>query len=262
MSAVPGALYLLPTLLGDCAPERVLPASTLAVARRTEFFLAESAKTARAFLKAIDHPQPIASLTIVDIGHQPDFRLIDEWLDPARQGRDIALVSEAGCPGVADPGAEIVARAHALRLPVRPLVGPSSILLALMASGMNGQHFRFVGYLPQDAGERTAAIGELERSSSANETQVFIETPYRNERLLQALLEVCQLDTRLAVAIDLTTDAEQIVALTVQQWRAMALGDRPRLARRPAIFALLARPATQTAERVTSRRRIAPSGRQ
>lgn len=260
MSAAQGALLLLPSLLGDSPPERVLPAETLALARATTAFLAEDARSARAFLKAIAHPQPIASLTITEIGHRPDPRLFDDWLRPAIVGRDIALVSEAGCPAVADPGAGLVARAHALGLRVRPLVGPSSLLLALMAAGMSGQRFRFVGYLPQERNALIAAIGELERTSRGEETQVFIETPYRNERLLQAVLEHARPDTRLAVAVDLTTDAERVVSLPIAGWKALPVHARPALARRPAVFALMAA-ATQAAG-PRARNRMPASGRQ
>jgi 16S rRNA (cytidine1402-2'-O)-methyltransferase len=237
-----GALLLLPTLLGETPPERVLPAATIAAARSVTVFLAENAKAARAFLKTIGHPQPPASLTVAEIGHAPDPRQYDGWLAPAIEGHDIALLSEAGCPAVADPGAGIVARAHEVGLRVRPLVGPNSLLLALMASGMNGQRFRFVGYLPQDAGALPAAIGELERASGGEETQLFIETPYRNERLLQALLAHARPDTRLAVAVGLTLEQEQVLSMSVGAWRKLAAAGRPDLARRPAVFALLSAP--------------------
>ena len=240
MTGPPGTLLLLPTLIAESEPERVLPAATIAAARETGHFLAESAKSARAFLKAIGHPRPIASLDITEIGHSPDPRRVDDWLRPIVAGRDVALLSEAGCPAIADPGAGIVARAHELRLRVRPLVGPSSLLLALMASGLNGQRFRFVGYLPQD---RTALIPELqalERLSRDGETQLFIETPYRNERLLRAILDHCRPDTRLAIAVDLTGDGEQVRSLPIAGWKALAADAKPELSRRPAVFALSA----------------------
>jgi len=263
MSGPRGALLLLPTLIGEGAPERVLPAATLALARATTVFLAENAKSARAFLRAIGHPEPIANLTVTQIGHAPDPRRFDEWLAPASAGRDVALVSEAGCPAVADPGAGLVARAHELGLRVRPLVGPSSLLLALMAAGMNGQRFRFVGYLPQDRGALAACIGELERASRGEETQLFIETPYRNERLLQALLDHARADTRLAVAVDLTTEAERVLSLPIANWKRLAVHERPQLARRPAVFALLAAaPPPQQAHACAGRGRAPSSGRQ
>jgi 16S rRNA (cytidine1402-2'-O)-methyltransferase len=254
-----GTLFLLPTLLGDTAPDHVLPAATLAVARRTRFFLAENAKSARAFLNAIGHPEPVSSLSIAEIGHTPDARHFDAWLAPAREGHDIALVSEAGCPAVADPGAELVAHAHRNRLKVRPLVGPSSLMLALMASGMNGQRFRFVGYLPQDRRALAQAIDALERSSGGEETQLFIETPYRNERLLRALIEHACADTRLALAIDLTTPGEQVLSLRISEWRTLPSAAMPPIERRPTVFALLS-----AAQRLPAapRGRTAASGRQ
>ena len=260
MSVPAGALLLLPTLLGDTAPQRVLPGETLALARATTVFLAENAKSARAYLRAIAHPQAITCLSVTEIGHAPDPRLFDQWLAPAAKGHDVALLSEAGCPAVADPGAGIVAHAHRLGLRVRPLVGPSSLLLALMSAGMSGQRFRFVGYLPQDRLELIAAIGELERASGGEETQLFIETPYRNERLLQALLEHARHDTQLAVAVDLTGDAEQVLSLPVSGWRALPAQRRPALARRPAVFALMT--AAVQAPGHAGRGRTAGSGRQ
>jgi len=262
MNGPRGALLLLPTLLGGVAPERALPTETIALARATTMFLAENAKSARAFLKAIAHPAPMASLAVSEIGHDPDPRRFDEWLAPAIEGRDIALLSEAGCPAVADPGAGLVARAHALGLRVRPLVGPSSLLLALMAAGMNGQRFRFVGYLPQDRQELIAAIAGLERASGGEETQLFIETPYRNERLLQALLDHGRADTRLAVAVDLTTDAERVLSLPILRWRALPATERPALDRRPAVFALMSAAEPQPARASPGRRRTPASGRQ
>jgi len=261
MSAEAGALLLLPTLLGNTAPERALPADTLALARASTIFLAENAKSARAFLKAIAHPRPIASLTVIEIGHAPDPSRFEQWLAPAIEGHSVALLSEAGCPAVADPGAGLVARAHALGLRVRPLVGPSSLLLALMAAGMSGQRFRFVGYLPQERQALATAIGELERASGGAETQLFIETPYRNDRLLQALLEHARHDTQLSVAVDLTTDAERVLSLPISGWRALPAAARPAMARRPAVFALMAA-AGQTPPSTSGRGRTPGSGRQ
>jgi 16S rRNA (cytidine1402-2'-O)-methyltransferase len=262
MNARDGALLLLPTLLGEAAPQQVLPEGTLALARETTLFLAENARSARAFLKTIAHPRPIAELSVTEIGHAPDPSRFDEWLAPVRAGRSVALLSEAGCPAVADPGAGLVAHAHRLGLRVRPLVGPSSLLLALMASGMNGQRFRFVGYLPQDRHSLAAAIGELERASGGEETQLFIETPYRNERLLQALLDHARPETRLAVAADLTTVAEQIISLPIAAWKAMTPPSRPVLAKRPAVFALLSSRPAQAGGASSRRGRTSRSGRQ
>jgi 16S rRNA (cytidine1402-2'-O)-methyltransferase len=262
MSGHAGTLLLLPSLLGDVAPERVLPAETLALARGTHDFLAEDARSARAYLKAIAHPQPLSSLRLTEIGHAPDPRHYGQWLAPALEGRDIALLSEAGCPAVADPGAGLVAHAHSLGLRVRPLVGPSSLLLALMSCGMSGQRFRFVGYLPRDEQGLVAAIGELERASRGEETQLFIETPYRSERLLHTLLDHARRDTRLAVAANLTTDSEQILSLPISEWKALSAPSRPSLARIPAVFALIAAPAAHPRVGASRRERAPRSGRQ
>lgn len=235
-----GELFLLPTPLAEGTAIDVLPASALAVARRLDYVLAESAKSARAVLKAVGHPRPLQEVRIIEIGHQPDPASIDDWLQPVIDGTDAAIVSEAGCPGVADPGATIVARAHARGLRVRPLVGPSSILLALMASGLGGQAFRFVGYLPQEPGPRAARLRELERDSRRGETQLWIETPYRNDRMLDAVLSVCAPDTSLTVATDLTAGSEAVHTWTVARWKALPAAQRPQLHKRPTVFALLA----------------------
>ncbi|MCS7101364.1 MAG: SAM-dependent methyltransferase [Burkholderiaceae bacterium] len=243
MTSVRGRLLLLPTPLGATAPEQVLPAPVLAAARGTRHFLAERAKSARAFLRAIAHPVPLRELAIAEVGHHPDAARIDGWLQPALGGADVAILAEAGCPAVADPGASIVARAHALGIPVKPLVGPSAILLALMASGFDGQHFRFVGYLPQDARALARAIAALEARARAGETQLWIETPYRNQKLFGALLAHCAADTELCIAIALTTAEEFIAARRIAQWRCMPAPAV--LARAPAVFALAAPPLSR-----------------
>ena len=235
-----GSLYLLPTLLGEGSTDD-LPPRTLAVARRVRHVLAENAKSARAFLKAAGHPGPIAELSIVEIGHEPPTAQFDGWLAPLTAGHDVALVSEAGCPAVADPGAGLVARAHALGHRVIPLVGPSALLLALMSSGLNGQAFRFVGYLPRDESALRTALQALElRSAAEGETQLFIETPYRNARVFEAILSVCAPATKLAIATDLTLADEAIAARSIAAWRSAPAAQRPALERRPTVFALLA----------------------
>lgn len=236
-----GTLYLLPCPIAAGPIDAVLPAEVVAVARRVDYFLAEEAKSARAFLKEVAHPRPLRDLSIVEIGHAPRAADIDGWLAPLVSGADAAIVSEAGCPGIADPGATIVAAAHARGLRVRPLVGPSSILLAVMAAGLDGQRFRFHGYLPVAADARTVALKTLERESKTRaETQVFIETPYRSAVLFEAVLGACAASTRLSVAADLTGPAEFIATRSVQQWKSVPREQRPDLQRRPAVFCLLA----------------------
>lgn len=236
-----GTLYLIPNRISNAPASDVLPARTVQTAQRVRRFLAENAKSARAFLKEIAHPGPIAELEIVEIGHDPDVKAFDTWLAPVTAGIDTAVVSESGCPGVADPGAGLTARAQALGIPVVPLVGPCSILLTLMASGMNGQNFRFVGYLPVDEVARAAAVRSLEKASLTGETQLFIETPYRNNRMLASLLEILSPRTRLTVATDVSGADESIISQEISVWRKIA----PTLPKLPTVFALSANPNPQ-----------------
>lgn len=224
-------LYLVPAALGG-APAQVLPAPTLDTVRTLRDFAVENAKSARAFLAALGMPCPMRELRLATLDADANA-----LLEPLRAGRALGVISEAGCPGVADPGQALVAAAHAGGYRVVPLVGPSSILLALMASGLEGQRFRFHGYLPRDAAGRTLCIRSLEQASrTAQETQIFIETPYRNDVLLAALLECCAPQTRLCVAIDLTLPEEAIATRRIAEWRRA----RAPIGRRPAVFLLLA----------------------
>jgi 16S rRNA (cytidine1402-2'-O)-methyltransferase len=221
-------LYCIPTPLGG-APREALPAPAITTIRSLGDFVVENAKSARAFLGALD--MPVRELSIKVIGEAPDP------LAPLREKRALGLLSEAGCPAIADPGAALVEAAHGEGFRVVPLVGPSSIVLALMASGLEGQRFAFCGYLPRETPARSQRIRELEqRSKRENETQIFIETPYRNETLLAALLESCNQKTRLCVAADLTLPTESITTLSVAAWRRV----KPPIGRRPAVFLLLA----------------------
>jgi len=225
-----------------------LPAPAILLVRRSRYFLAENARTARAFLKAAGHECALASLQIVEIGHAPADESLDAWLAPLlgtaeRPPIDAVVLPEAGCPGIADPGASLVARAQQLDIRVEPWVGPSSILLALMGSGMNGQRFRFLGYLPQDRGELHARIAQVQTDARRGETQIFIETPYRNERLLEALLGQLDADLELCLAVELGSPASALRTLSVAQWRALAPAQRPALARRPTVFLLHGRAA-------------------
>jgi 16S rRNA (cytidine1402-2'-O)-methyltransferase len=225
-----GTLYLLPAGLADVPPEEVVPAAVLERIRALDAFIVEDAKTARAWLAACKHPRPIRELSMVEYNeHTPDSA-IASLVDPIAAGRDAGLLSEAGMPAVADPGAPLVAEAHRRGIRVVPMVGPGAILLALMASGLGGQRFRFSGYLPAERNARREAIAELERHSKRHdETQIFIETPYRGDALLADLVEVLRPGTRLAVAVDLTSPAEWVRMDRVEDWRAKpgAIGKKP-----------------------------------
>ena len=221
-------LYAIPTPLGG-APADALPAPAIETIKRLKDFVVEDAKSARAFLGALG--MPVRELNIKVIGEEQDA------LVPLREKRPLGLLSEAGCPAIADPGAAVIEAAHREGFRVVPLVGPSSIVLALMASGLEGQRFAFCGYLPREDAERKRRIRELEqRSKKENETEIFIETPYRNEVLLAALLESCRPGTRLCVASDLTLPGESIQTKPIGEWRRA----KAAIGRRPAVFLLLA----------------------
>lgn len=237
-----GTLYLIPNALGEgdaAALATVLPASVIARTAQLGYFIGENAKTTRAFLKRVGTERPIQEIEIRELNVNTPAAGIEQLLAPVLAGADAGLVSEAGCPAVADPGALLVRRAHEHGIKVVPLVGPSSILLALMASGLDGQRFAFHGYLPVDAGERTRKLRELEtHSRKAKETQIFIETPYRNRALFDAILAGCAPSTLVAVAVDLTLATETIVSRPVSAWK--KTGGAPDLHKRPAIFLMLA----------------------
>jgi 16S rRNA (cytidine1402-2'-O)-methyltransferase len=233
-----GCLYLVPSLLGPGAPADVLPQRTLDVARGLAYYVVENAKPARQLLKAIGTALPLQAIRIAEIGPDPTAERCTELLAPLLAGHDTGILSDAGCPGIADPGAHVVAAAHRSGITVVPLVGPSSLLLALMASGMNGQRFVFHGYLPVPSPARGDALRRLEAASARHgEAQLFIETPYRNQALLAAVVEHCRAETRLCVAADLTTATESVESATVATWKRR---DFARYARRPAIFILQA----------------------
>ncbi len=235
---MPGTLFLLPTRLGEADWTSVLPAATRETACRLRHFIVENAKTARASLKWLGHPAPLRELVIDQLSEPLKPRDIERLLAPLLAGADVGLMSEAGCPGVADPGALLVRRAHALGIPVGPLVGPSSLLLALMASGLDGQRFAFHGYLPQREPERSKRIVELEKESrQKRQTQLFIETPYRNAALFDALLKACQPDTLLCIATDLTLATESIATRRIADWKCRPANAD--FARRPTVFLLL-----------------------
>lgn len=226
-----GTLYLIPVPLGPVAPETCLPPDTLAVARRLETFIAERAKTARAHLKAMGHPRPLQELAMLELNEHTKPGEIAALLAPLKAGKDVGLMSEAGCPAVADPGAELVRAAHGENIAVVPLVGPSSILLALMGSGLGGQRFCFHGYLPAKEPERTQKIRELEKTARREQaTQLFIETPYRSAALLEALAATLAADTLISVGADLSLPGQFIKTGNTKSWRGKSDTVKDRLA--------------------------------
>lgn len=235
---MPGALWLLPVALGDTPWEIYLPPATREAACHLTHFVAENAKTARAELKRIGHPIPLRELMIEQLPEKPSANDIEQLMLPLTQEHDVGLMSEAGCPAVADPGALLVRRAHELGITVKPLVGPSSLVLALMASGLDGQRFAFHGYLPAREPERSAHIIALEKESAGKrQTQIFIEAPYRNTALFEALLTAAQPQTRLCLATDLTLADESISTRRIREWKNIPA---PQLDKRPTVFLLLA----------------------
>jgi 16S rRNA (cytidine1402-2'-O)-methyltransferase len=234
-----GTLFLVPSTLGGGSAYAVVPQAVQERVRGLDHFVAEDPKTARAFLKLIGMPRPMAQIGIERLDHNTPQARIDELLAPALRGMDLGVISEAGCPAIADPGALLVRRAHQRGIRVAPLVGPSSILLALMASGLESQRFAFHGYLPVKPEARALEIRRIESRSLANrETQIFIETPYRNEKLYGSLLRACRPDTLLCIATDLTLDTESVHMLQIAQWKKQ----KSDISDRPSVFLLLARP--------------------
>lgn len=216
----PATLYLIPVPLGPVLPENCLPPDTLSIARSLKIFVAERAKTARAHLKAMGHPKPLQELSILELNEHTKAAEIAALLAPLKAGQDIGLMSEAGCPAVADPGAELVKAAHREGITVVPLIGPSSILLALMGSGLGGQRFCFHGYLPTKEPERTKKIRELEKNARKEQsTQLFIETPYRSAALLEALATTLAADTLVSVGADLSLPNQLIKTGSAKDWR-------------------------------------------
>jgi len=234
-----GILHLLPVSLGDAPPERWLPAEARALAGRLDTYIAENAKTARAFLKAIGTVRPIQEITIHTLDARTADRDIAAWLGPIAAGGQIGLVSEAGCPAVADPGARVARAAHEMGIRVQPWVGPSSILLGLMASGLDGQRFAFHGYAPVDAGDRARQLRDWEQASARqNQTQILIETPYRNGAMHAALLAALRPATLLCVARALTTDREWVRTSSIADWKRQP---PPELDKQPTLFLFLAK---------------------
>ena len=230
-----GTLFLIPTPLGPSPLAQVLPEETQRIAAGLGHFIVEHAKTARAFLKQVNTERPIQQLDLRELNEHTPANALPDLLAPLLAGQDVGLLSEAGCPAIADPGANLVRLAQQQGIPVRPLVGPSSILLALMGSGLTAQRFAFHGYLPAKPDERVRRLRELEqRAEKEDAAQAFIETPYRNHALFDSLLASCRPDTWLTLACDLTSPSEQLHTHTIAAWRTRA----PELNRRPCVFIL------------------------
>ncbi len=246
-----GTLYLIPNTLGQSETQQenilaqIIPETVQKMTAQLSYFVAENAKTTRAYLKILNQSHPLGKsmqeLQIAELNVNTPAQALDALLSPLLQGHDVGLISEAGVPAVADPGANLVRLAHQRHITVRPLVGPSSLLLALMASGLNGQSFAFHGYLPTDAGMRAKRIRELElRSGKEQQTQLLIETPYRNAAMLEALASNCLPHSLICVATDLTLDTESIVTLTAAEWRKrLQANQSPDFHKKPTVFLFL-----------------------
>jgi 16S rRNA (cytidine1402-2'-O)-methyltransferase len=228
-----GKLYLIPTTLGDCNPEDVLPITINSTIDFIDYYIVENEKTARKCIKSTNPAKVQASLQLSLLNKHTLVSDHNKMIQPCLEGKNIGLMSEAGCPGVADPGAVIVKLAHEKGIQVVPLVGPSSILLALMASGMNGQSFTFNGYIPIDKSEKKTYLKMLEKlSQDKNQTQIFIETPYRNNKMLEDILQTLQPNTHLCIAADITLPTEYIKTMRVSEWKKTVVD----LHNRPCIF--------------------------
>ena len=233
---MPGKLYLIPTPLGKTSNARIFPELNAEIIQKLEYFVVENLRSARRFLRSVGYTRDFDEVQLFELDKHKPNSLIDQFIEPLLNNQDMGLLSEAGVPGVADPGSEIVQLAHQNNIKVVPLIGPSSLLLALMASGLNGQQFAFSGYLPIKSQQRKKAIQSLEkRSRIENQSQLFIETPYRNMSLLNEILNTCQSGTLLCIAADITLESEFIQTKTIKEWKVKV----PDIHKKPAIFILL-----------------------
>lgn len=233
MAPAPGTLYLIPTPLGLSPLSGIMPQHVQTLIQSLHIFIVEHPKTARAFLKQTGHALPLNQLTLLTLNEHTDAANLAALLAPLLAGHNAGLLSEAGAPAVADPGAALIKLAHDNGIVVRPQVGPSAILLALMASGLNGQHFCFHGYLPSEKNARIKKLEELERASG-QQTQIFIEAPYRNQHLLKDIVDVCKKTTHLCLATEITLVSESVRTQTIDAWRA----GLPNIEDRPTVFLL------------------------
>lgn len=231
-----GTIYMIPVTLGETDPALTIPAGTRETTLSLRVFAVEDIRTSRRWLKGLDRTFPVDNTLFFPVGKHSDPTVMDEFFDLVSGGADAGVMSEAGMPGLADPGNIVVSEAHRRRIRVVPLTGPSSVMLALVASGLNGQLFSFNGYLPADTLGRRKAIRDLERISVGGRTQIFIETPFRNDRMIEDILSVCQPATRLCIAADISLPSEFIGTMSIAEWRRQV----PGLDKRPAVFLLLA----------------------
>lgn len=230
-----GKLYLIPTTLGDSMISEVLPISVKNTVEKINYFIVENQKSARKFIKALVPEKNQSSLTLFELNKFTDPLDLPSFIEPCLNGKNVGVLSEAGCPGIADPGADIVKLAHEKHVQVVPLIGPSSILMAMMASGFNGQNFAFIGYLPIDRSNRKSELRRLEKlSQDSNQSQIFIETPYRNNKLLQDMVAILNDQTKICVACDISLPTEYIKTKTVGEWKKNMVD----LHKRPTIFVI------------------------
>lgn len=215
---VNGRIYLIPVTLGGDDFLKVIPEKVINLTKQLRFFIVEDIRSARRFLRLIDKEFPINDSVFYELNEHTGESEISEYLEPAFKGSDIGILSEAGLPGIADPGARIVALAHRKKLTVTPLSGPSSIIMALISSGLNGQHFTFNGYLPVKPAERAAKLRELEKKAGESVAQIFMETPYRNQKMFDTLINTCKKDTLLCIAADITLPTESIRTMKISEW--------------------------------------------
>ena len=230
-----GTVYMIPVTLGDSGPDISIPRGTLEITLSLRLFAVEDVRTARRWLRFIDRDFPIDGTRFYPVGKHSDPAGLEEFFSMVEGGSDSGVMSEAGMPGLADPGNIVASEAHRRGIRVAPLTGPSSVMLALVASGLNGQSFAFNGYLPVDTPGRRKAVKDLERMSGSGQTQIFMETPFRNGKMIEDILSVCQSSTRLCIAADISLPSEFIRTMTVAEWRRQV----PVLDRRPAVFLML-----------------------
>ena len=214
-----GRIYLIPVTLGGDDFLKVIPEKVISLTRQLRFFIVEDIRSARRFLRLIDKEFPINDTVFCELNEHTRDQEIAHYLEPAEYGSDIGVLSEAGLPGIADPGAKIISLAHRKKIIVTPLSGPSSILLALVSSGLNGQNFTFNGYLPVKPAERSTKLREIEKKAQAGFTQIFMETPYRNQKMFESLIETCQNDTLLCIAADITLPTESVRTMRISEWK-------------------------------------------